>query len=59
VLAIELADAVLADDLDGQVALRDAGRRERRLGRAREARIVCLDLDQRDARRSSGACRSE
>jgi hypothetical protein len=48
VLAVERADAVLADELDGQVALLDAGRTERGegggaqlLGRADE-----VELDQ-------------
>jgi hypothetical protein len=57
VVAVELADPVLVHDLDRQVAVVDAGGLERRLGRAAEARIACLDLDQREARRSSGACR--
>jgi hypothetical protein len=57
VLAVQRADALLSHQLDGQVAVLDAGRRQRRLGRAPEARIVCLDLDQREARRSSGAWR--
>jgi hypothetical protein len=55
VVAVQLAYALLVDELDRQVAVIDPGRRQRRLGRAPEARIVCLDLDQREARRSSGA----
>jgi hypothetical protein len=53
VLAIELADALLVDQLDRQVAVADADGRERRLGGVPEARLVCLDLDQREARRRS------
>jgi hypothetical protein len=52
-VAVQLLDPCLVDQLDGEVAVRDAGRSKRRLGRAPEARIVCLDLDQRDARRRS------
>jgi hypothetical protein len=59
VVAVQLADAVLADELDRQVTVGDACGRQGGLGRAPEAPIVCLDLDQREARRSSGACRSE
>jgi hypothetical protein len=55
VVAVELAYPRLADDLDRQVAVVDPGRRQRRLGRTPEARVACLDLDQREARRSSGA----
>ena len=51
VVAVELTNAVLAAELDRQVAVADARGRERRLRRAPEARIVCLDLDQREARR--------
>jgi hypothetical protein len=63
VLAVQLADAVLVDQLDREVTLADPGRGQRGLGGAPQARIVCLDLDravdpQREARRSSGACRS-
>jgi hypothetical protein len=53
VFAVQLADALLADQLDRQVAVADAGGRQRRLGRAPEARLVCLDVDQREARRRS------
>ena len=54
VLAVELADPLFVDELDRDVAVLDAGRRKRRLGRAPQARIVCLDLDQRqpEVRRS-------
>jgi hypothetical protein len=50
-LAVQLLDAGLVDELDREVAVADARRCERRLGRAPEARVGCLDLDQRDARR--------
>jgi hypothetical protein len=55
--AVQLADAVLIDELYRQVTVADAGSFECRLGCSPEARIVCLDLDQREARRSSGAWR--
>jgi hypothetical protein len=57
-LAVQLTDALLANELDRQVPVFDAGRGQRRLCRAPEARIACLDLDQREARRSSGAWRA-
>jgi hypothetical protein len=59
VVAVQLANALLGDQLDRQMAVADARRGERRLGRAPQARFVCLDLDQLDWRRSCGACREE
>jgi hypothetical protein len=57
VLAVQLANAVLVNELDRDVPVVDTGRSQSRLGRAAKARIVCLDLDQRcDWRRSWGAC---
>jgi hypothetical protein len=50
-VTVELVDALFVDEVDGQVAVRDARGLERGAGGALEARIVCLDLDQRDARR--------
>jgi hypothetical protein len=59
-LAIELLDTRLVDELDRQVAVGNSGSRERGPGGAPEARVVCLDLDQREARRrSSGVWRAE
>jgi hypothetical protein len=55
-VAVQLLDALLAYELDGQVAVGDARGAQRGLGRRPKARVVCLDVDQRDARRSSGAC---
>jgi hypothetical protein len=51
VVAVQLLDALLVDQLDRQVAIGYAGGLESRLRRAPEARVVCLDLDQREARR--------
>jgi hypothetical protein len=51
VVAVQLLDAPLVDQLDREVAVGYAGGLESRLRRAPEARIVCLDLDQREARR--------
>jgi hypothetical protein len=58
VRSIQDADALLVDQLDRQVPVGDPRCGERRLGRAPQARIVCLDLDQPDWRRSCGAWRS-
>lgn len=56
-LAVQLADALGADQLDRQVPILDPGGAQRGLRRDAEARLVCLDLDQREARRrSSCAC---
>jgi hypothetical protein len=55
VVAVQLLDALLVDQLDRQMAVRDASRAEGGLGGRPKARVVCLDVDQRDARRSSGA----
>ena len=57
IVAVELADAPLVDELDRQVTVCDPCGSQCRLGRVTEARIVCLDLDQ-DVRRSCGAWRS-
>jgi hypothetical protein len=51
VVAVQLVDVLLVDELDRQVAIGYAGGLESRLRRAPEARVVCLDLDQREARR--------
>jgi len=53
VIAVELVDPLLVDQLDRQVPVGDSGGCECSAGRAFEARVVCLDLDQRDARRRS------
>jgi hypothetical protein len=47
-LAIERTNRVLADELDGEVAVLDAGRRERRERRTAEllGRVDEVDLDQ-------------
>ena len=45
-VAIQLLDPLLADQLYRQVTIGHARRFERRPGRRSEARIVCLDLDQ-------------
>jgi hypothetical protein len=59
VLAVELVDALLVDQLDREVTISKAGRFQRGSRGALEARVVCLDLDQRDARRrSSDVCRA-
>ena len=51
VLKVQFVDALLVDEFDSQVAVADPGGFQRLLCRTAEARIVCLDLDQRDARR--------
>jgi hypothetical protein len=51
VLTIQLLDALFVDELNREVAIRDAGRLECSSRGTLEARVVCLDLDQRDARR--------
>jgi hypothetical protein len=53
VIAVELVDALLVDQLDREVPVGHTGGSECSAGRAVEARVVCLDLDQRDARRRS------
>jgi hypothetical protein len=55
VLPVQLLDPLLVDQLDREVAVRDACRLQRSLRRRAQARVVCLDVDQREARRSSGA----
>ena len=58
-VAVQLADALLVDQLDREVTVADTGSRECGLGSTAEARIVCLDLGQLEARRrSSGAWRA-
>jgi hypothetical protein len=57
-LAVQLLDPLLVDQLDREVAVADAGGVQRRFGCAPQASVVCLDLDQRVARRrSSGVWR--
>ena len=61
VVAVQIADPRLADQLDREVPLQP-GRRKRRLGRAPQLGVRCLDLGQaffREAVRISGAWRSE
>jgi hypothetical protein len=60
VLTVEVVDALLVDEFDREMTLADPRCFERCGCRAFEARFVCLDLDQRDARRrSSEVCRVE
>jgi hypothetical protein len=51
VVAVQLLNPLLVDQLDREMAVADAGSLQRRFGCAPQARVVCLDLDQRDARR--------
>jgi hypothetical protein len=51
VFAVQLLDPLLVYQLDCEVSVADAGSLQRRFGCAPQARVVCLDLDQRDARR--------
>lgn len=52
-VAVQRADPLLVDQRDREMPVGDAGRGQGRLGGAAEALVVCLDLDQRDARRRS------